>query len=147
MSYYRNCLPSQLTDDQKNQALVYLTTHPGLAFLQNGIEPPCNNDIAEIGYIYKYCQYSTPNPDVTPIKDMQLDMRNEVTGWEGNTKKTNSNGEYRHFGNDYSNLSYVTIEPKTSHPFINMILVDSTALPPQKYLQYGRHIKDWEACP
>ncbi|MFN0037142.1 MAG: hypothetical protein ACKVUS_18960 [Saprospiraceae bacterium] len=142
MSYYRLCLPQVLTDGQANQAKALLMTHAGLAFLRDGIEPSCNNNIAEVGYISKYCQTYTPNPGISPIKDLRLDMRNELTGWEGSTKKTASNGQYLHFRNDYSNLSSVTIEPQKSHPLVDMILLDSTAVPPNYHPKNGLTLAD-----
>jgi len=130
MSYHRHCQPQVLTDDQKDRVKDHLANHAGLAFLRNGIEPTCNNDISEIGYIHKYCQFSTPNPSVVSVKDIFVDLINEETGWEGDRKRTISSGEYDFYSNDYSNPSYVTIEPIPSHPLANMLLLDTTAVPP-----------------
>ncbi len=125
---YHGCSTQRFTEDQVDRMKLYLNNNPSRSFLLNA-QPSCNNGISELGFVNKHCQYFTPNPDITPIKDIRIDMRNEVTGWEGSVKKTKSMGEYLHFGNDYSNLSYVTIEPQTSHPNINIILVDPTAVP------------------
>ncbi len=125
---YHNCLTQRFTAGQITRMSSYIFFHPDRIFLLSA-NPSCNNGIAEDGYINKYCQISSPNPDITPIKDLRVKLRNEVTGWEGSVQKTEVNGKYVHFSNDYSNQSYVTINPQISHPFINLILVDPDAVP------------------
>ncbi len=126
---YHNCASQRFTDGQVDRMKFYLNNHPARTFLLSA-NPSCNNDIAENGFVSKYCQASAPNPDITPIKSILIDMRNEVTGWEGSRPRTNNNGEYLHFRNDYSNLSYVTINPVVSHPNVSQVLLDPTIVPP-----------------
>ena len=126
---YHNCMTQRFTAGQIDRMKFFLNNHPDRTFLLSA-NPACNNDIAENGFISKYCQTAASNPDIAPIKDILVDLRNEVTGWEGARRKTENNGEYLHYRNDYSNLSYVTIRPVVSHPNVNQVLVDPTAVPP-----------------
>ena len=126
---YHNCATQRFTTGQINRMKFYLNNEPSRTFLLSA-NPSCNNNIAENGFVNKYCQASTPNPDITPTKDILIDMRNEVTGWEGPRRKTENSGEYLHSRNDYSNLSYVTINPVVSHPNVSQVLLDPTVVPP-----------------
>lgn len=100
---YHDCASQRFTDGQINRMKFFLQNHPDRTFLLSA-NPSCNNSISETGFINKYCQASTPNPDITPVKSILIDLRNEVTGWEAPRRNTDVNGEYFHFRNDFSRV-------------------------------------------
>ncbi len=130
MSYHGVCTSQEFTPGQIDKMSFYLNNHPTRSFLLT-TQTACNNDIAEDGYIYKYCSTSTPAPSIIPIKEIRVDMTNELTGWQNiSTYFTNLEGKYVNFQEDFSNLAHVTIRPKKTHPLAWMLLDDPTAVPP-----------------
>lgn len=126
MSYHQ-CASQEFTDGQIDRMKYYLTNSDRSFLL--AAQPTCINDIAEVGYINKYCMPSGLGQGVSaPVKQIEVKLKNNVTNWEGQDN-TSTQGEYVIYQNDYSNLVNVTIKPTKSHPNVKFIWVDPIAVP------------------